>query len=371
LIPTMRVMQGLGGDLTWAHLVLSEAIAAGDERVQAHALVQRSFLRLFTEPKVVPRELIEVADQAIAVFDELGDDLGLARAWRLKAQAHYLGRRAGASTEASEQALLHIRRARNLFDEWEIIEWLAIALSVGPMPAPEAAERCRQLLDGVRNNPLLEAVLAAFVATLESMRGRSAEAEQLLARVRQAMEEHGERLWRLSIEIAGVPMRAGDPAGAERELRAAYEALKRMGEKTHFSTLVEVLSNAVYMQGRYEEAEELTRECEQAARSNDVHAQIRWRAIRAKAIARKGDLESADELAREAVSFAAESDFLNDHADALLDQAEVLRLGDRRAEASSAVESAVALYEQKGNVVSAAKARALLEELRGAPPSVP
>jgi class 3 adenylate cyclase len=371
LIPTMRVMQGIGGDLTWAYMVLSEAIAAGDERVKAHALVQRSFLRLFTEPDVLPRELIEVADQAIAVFDRLGDELGLGRAWRLKAQAHYLARRAGASVEASEQALLHIRRGGDPFEEREIIEWLAIALSVGPVPAPEAAERCGQLLDEVRGNPLLDAVLAAFAATLESMRGGSAEAEQLLGRVRRAMDEHGERLWRLSIEIAGVPLRAGDPAEAERELRPAYEALKRMGEKTHFSTLVEVLSNAVYMQGRYEEAEELTRECERAARSNDVHAQIRWRAIRAKVIARKGEFESADKLAREGVRFAAESDFLNDHADALVDHAEVLQLGGRRGEASSAVESAVALYEQKGNVVSAAKARALLDELGGAPPTAP
>jgi ATP/maltotriose-dependent transcriptional regulator MalT len=171
------------------------------------------------------------------------------------------------------------------------------------------------------------------------------------------MDEHGETLWRLSIEMAGIRLRAGDPAAAERELRPAYEALKRMGEKTHFSTLFEVLSNAVYLQGRYDEAGKLIRECQEAARSNDIHAQIRWRAIQAKVIARKGEVESADKLAREAVTFAAESDFLNDHADTLVDHAEVLRVAGRRAEASSAVESAVALYEQKGNVVSAAKAQ--------------
>jgi ATP/maltotriose-dependent transcriptional regulator MalT len=125
------------------------------------------------------------------------------------------------------------------------------------------------------------------------------------------------------------------------------------------------------MQGRQEEAEELTRECEEAARPNDVHAQIRWRAIRAKVMARKGEFESAEKLAREAVTVAAESDFLNDHADALVDHAEVLRLEGRGAEASSAVGSAVALYEQKGDVVSAAKARAALDELRGAPASAP
>jgi class 3 adenylate cyclase/tetratricopeptide (TPR) repeat protein len=371
LIPTMRVMQGIGGDLAWAQRVLSDAIAAGDEGLKAHALVQRSFLRLFSEPEVAPTELIEIADQGLAVFDRLGDELGLARAWRLKAQAHYLARHAGASVEASEQALLHIRRAGDPFEEREIVEWLAIALSVGPVPAPEAAERCDRLLDEVRGTPLLEAVLAAFLATLESMRGRSAEAQQLLARVRRAMDQHGETLWRLSIEIAGVALRADDPAAAERELRPAYEALKRMGEKTHFSTLVELLANAVYVQGRYGEAEAFTRECEGAARSNDVHAQIRWRAIRAKVIARKGEFESADKLAREAVAFAAASDFLNDHGDALVDYAEVLGLGGRRAEASTALKSAAALYEQKGNVVSAAKARDLLDELRGASPTAP
>jgi class 3 adenylate cyclase len=371
LVPTMRVMQGIGGDLTWAHDVLREAIAAGDEGVKAHALVQRSFLRLFTEPDVRPADLIEVAEDAIAVFDRLGDELGLARAWRLKAQAHYLGRRAGVSVKASEQALLHIRRAGEPFEEWEIIEWLVIALSLGPVPAPEAAGRCHKLLDDVSGNPLFEAVLAAFAAHLQAMRGRATEAEELILRARRAMAEHGETLWRLSIEIASVPLRAGDAAGAERELRPAYEALKTMGEKTHFSTMVELLANAVYMQGRHEEAEELTRECEEAARPNDIHAHIRWRAIRAKVMGRKGEFESADMLAREAVAFAAESDFLNSHADALVDQAEVLRLAGRREDASSAVESAIGLYEQKANVLSATTAHAVLDDIRSPSPSSP
>ena len=338
---------------------------------RAHALVQRSFLRLFTEPEVAPSELLEVADRAIGVFDELGDELGLARAWRLKAQAHYLARRAGAAVDASEQALAHIRRAGDRFEEREIVEWLLIALSVGPVTADDAAERCRRLLDEVGAYPLLEAVVAAFLASFESTRGGTREAEQAAGRALRAMDEHGEKVWRLSIELAHVPLAEDDPVAAERELRPAYDALKRMGEKTHFSTLVELLSNVVYMQGRYEEAEELIRECEQAARSNDVHAQIRWRAMRAKVIARKGELGAAEELAREAVAFAAKSDFLNDRADALVDQAEVLRFADRRAEASSAVEDAVALYEQKGNAVSAGRARRLLEELRDTAPSAP
>ena len=49
----------MSGDLSWADRVLTEAVEAaatsGDRRLAAHALVQRGFLRLFTEPNVTPR----------------------------------------------------------------------------------------------------------------------------------------------------------------------------------------------------------------------------------------------------------------------------------------------------------------------------
>ena len=68
-------------------------------------------------------------------------------------------------------------------------------------------------------------------------------------------------------------------------------------------------------------------------------------------------------IAREAVGHAEGTEFLGFHADALLVLAEVLRLAGEPAEAAAALEEAVALYERKGNVVSAAKARAALDEL--------
>ena len=78
----------------------------------AHALVQRGFLRLFTEPDVdAGRADRRRRATRSAVFERLGDELGLARAWRLVAQAHYLARRGGACAEASERALEHARRA--------------------------------------------------------------------------------------------------------------------------------------------------------------------------------------------------------------------------------------------------------------------
>jgi hypothetical protein len=57
---------------------------------------------------------------------------------------------------------------------------------------------------------------------------------------------------------------------------------------------------------------------------------------------------------------AEATDMLNDRAGSLLDLAEVLSLGGRQREAGHAIEAAVDLFERKGNVVSAERARASL-----------
>ena len=63
------------------------------------------------------------------------------------------------------------------------------------------------------------------------------------------------------------------------------------------------------------------------------------------------------------MGYARGTGFLGYHADAQLALAEVLRRADRPAEAASALEEAARLFELKGNIVSAAKARVMLEEL--------
>ena len=85
-----------------------------------------------------------------------------------------------------------------------------------------------------------------------------------------------------------------------------------------------------------------------------------WRQVRAKALARRGEDVAAEDLAREAVALAEPTDALDMRADALVDLAEVLRLIDRKDEPKGVLEEALRLYEQKGNVVSAARARDVL-----------
>ena len=70
-------------------------------------------------------------------------------------------------------------------------------------------------------------------------------------------------------------------------------------------------------------------------------------------------------LAREAVTIVEGTDWLDSRAEALLDLAEVLRLGGRASEAATPAREALRLWEQKGSIVSAERARRLLDEVTG------
>ena len=360
LVPNLRVVQGLSVDMSWADRVLTEAVEAaatsGNRRLAAHALVQRGLLRLFTEADVTPDELFGAAERARAVFEELGDELGMARAWRLTGQAHYLDRNLRMCATASERALEHARRVADRFEEHEIVEWLVIALLLGPEPAAAAAARCRQLL-AETDHPRLQAEILGSLAMLVAMTGDDAEADELVERAGTMLDELGEQIWILRFWWSFILCWHGDPEGADRQLRPSYEALRKAGTKSHLSSICHALAHVVYMLGCYEEAERFTRECEEASRPNDVHSQIMWRAIRAKVLAREGELDSAERLAREAVAFAANGDFLLAHADAVRDLGEVLELAGRRRESAEAVDEAVRLYELKGNLAAAAAVR--------------
>ena len=98
------------------------------------------------------------------------------------------------------------------------------------------------------------------------------------------------------------------------------------------------------------------------ASSEDTVSQVVWRAAQAKLLARRGLTAEAEELARRALTLAEGIDLPNMRGDVLLDLAEVLCLSARRQEAIPYVEEAVRLFERKGNVVAARRARAWLRE---------
>src|SRR5207245_2413054 len=111
-------------------------------------------------------------------------------------------------------------------------------------------------------------------------------------------------------ETAGIiELLAGDPAAAERELRTGYERLEEMGDTTVTPVLAALLAQALCAQERDEEALAFTELSEAAAADDDLSAHVQWRAARAKALARLGNVGAAEAFAREAGGLAGGSEF--------------------------------------------------------------
>jgi predicted ATPase len=355
------------GELEEADTVLSEAMdrasTVNDARRHALALVERHFVKLKTDPEGTTKLLARVADEAIAVFQEHGDELGLARAWRLRSEADRIVCRFGKQGESLERALLHAQRAGDAREEAEILVWLQTSLCFGPTPVREAIRRCEEILVHGRDFRWVESATLGMLSYLHAMQGRFSEARDLYARSRAILEELGMRfaLAGRTIVPAAAETLAGDHGAAESVLRWGYQVLEEMGETELRSTVAAYLAETLYEQGRYDDAEAFSRTSEQLASEDDLLSGVTWRGARAKVLARRGLGEEAEELARAAVALAGSTDCLGLHGGALLDLAEVLSLLDREGEAAFLTDDAFWLFERKGDTISAGRALALNE----------
>jgi predicted ATPase/class 3 adenylate cyclase len=358
------------GELARADALLMEATeaarAAGDRRLESRASVQRAFLRIHTDPEGSTDAARREAENAISVFKGLGDELELARAWQLAAHVEAFDRGWATAEAMLERALVHARRAGDAREEARILRWLASSALWGPVPVEEGIRRCEEILERTHGNSLVQANCHIRLAGLEAMRGRFSEARARVEQARAILAEFGLMYFLAhSRDVAAlVETLAGNPAGAEAELRTSYEELREMGEKTFLAENAAQLAQALYAQGRYDEAERFVQISEGASSGRPQKAY--WGPARAKLLAQRGDATAADALARESVAIWAERADLLWHGHALMDLAEVLQLAGRAEEAVSVVEQAIELFERKGIVPAAESARSLLVELESA-----
>ncbi len=370
-VPELRYDVGVArrasGDLRGADAALSQALdeahLAGNRRLEARALLERAALRSYTRGD--DEELLPIAEQAIPVFSELGDELGLAQAWNLVAFAHFVRCSYREMEEVLERAAVHARNGGGADEEAESLRWLAVALALGPTPAEEAITRCEEILVRVERHHALAAVITATLARLYAMCGRFEQAHELYARSKELATEFGAQftIARLPLYSGPVELFESDIAGAEKELRTSYELLETIGEQGALSTVAALLARCLVLQGRAEEAASLTAVSERTATPEDAYSEVVWRGTRARVVARDGRLELAESLAREAVELAERTDGPNLQADALVDLADVLGRARGPAAAVSPLRRAESLYAAKGNVVGATEARRLLDGL--------
>jgi tetratricopeptide (TPR) repeat protein len=160
-----------------------------------------------------------------------------------------------------------------------------------------------------------------------------------------------------AIESVHFELLAGDPAAAAQLGAEGCSLLEQLGDKGFLSTAAGCLGQALCELGRLDEADAWAGRAAELGASEDVATQLLWRQVRAKVLARRGEYVEAERLARDAVTIGEPTDDLNLRADVSAGLAEVLEMAGRHEEAVAEMTRARALYVQKGNVVSADRAR--------------
>jgi class 3 adenylate cyclase/predicted ATPase len=355
------------GEWDLAERFLMEAVdsatAADDRGARADAAVALTHLRLFQGSYASHASIRQDLDEAAAIFRELGDEGGLAQALGLGGQLRFWAGQSAAALEELDRAAQYARNVGDRKQESNMLHYTLLALMVGPTPAALALEKIDELRRRLQGDRQLEASALRCRGFLVAFGGDLDGARQLTEAALTSAEDLGHKVSvaGVALEIARIELIAERPEAAERAARLGVETLESMGDRGHLVTLAPVLADALVMQGRDDEAVPFLELSQRWALDDDIDPQIAWRRVKAKVLARRGDLEPAEKLGREAVAIANRTDWPHDTAMALEDLAEVLALAGRSTESVSVREDAVRRYEQKGNVVSAARLRAQLQ----------
>ena len=364
LMCELAIAQYVAGDGGAASTSLRDAIAgaerAGQRRVELRAQIEAAYLRLLTDPEGAARELLAVAEAAVPAFEALEDDRSLARTWLLigYVRGGIHGNHA-AWEEAEERALTYYQRTG--FPPTTCIGQIAAAIYWGPTPVRQGIHRCTQLLDEEGLGYFGRAAAVPYLGGLHAQVGRFAEARELVAEAEHTYAELGSpsAVIHCGTIRADVEFLAGDFPAAERTLREQCAYLEAIGDRAHLAVRAAKLAEAIFRQGRFDEAEEWAALSRANAASDDQSAQVILGIVQMKLLARTGAVSDARDLAEEVVRLAESTDGLNQIAAARVAMAEVLRAAGLDDEAHRSLEDAVRVYEEKENVVGARRARAI------------
>ena len=236
---------------------------------------------------------------------------------------------------------------------------------LGGPPTLKTIQRCQDILAETEGNRTLSAEMFHALGHLLARRGAFEEALGFASRCRDINRENG-AMW-------AYWMARRDPVGhqdAGRRARGgaggcspkATSSTERMGASLPIASAF--LAQSLYALERFDEAEDRARVAVDAV--DDDWARFTGMGVLARVLAQRGRLEEAERMAREAVTHFEGTELSIERTTVLMDLAEVLRLAGRTDEVVLTLRTALELFEQKGDVVSAARARVLIDDLTNA-----
>jgi tetratricopeptide (TPR) repeat protein len=314
-------------------------------------------------------ETLAECQAAAAVLEAAGDLAGLADALAEVGRLRFAADDYPACMEVLERAIACSRQSGNHRAQTRASIWLGFSYYPLPIPADAAVTRTEELLHDASGDTLAEAYLLQPLITLYAYLGRSADARSARDRSQSIFAGLGAK-WTLAgvASVAGwAELATGDPVAAERHLRAAQEADRAMGNRSRFAMCTVALAEALYDQGRFEEAAQMI-----GAPLDGMSPTFAARValVKAKLLARRGQVAAARRLAGEGALLAPAGSPL---AQAMVHEAsaEVERLAGAPGQAAARLRAAVEIYEDRRATALAERARTALAGLAAQPDGDP
>jgi ATP/maltotriose-dependent transcriptional regulator MalT len=346
---------------------MEQGNARGELAIAADASVADLYLWLHMDPQASHEAMRPVLEEATRVFESTGDLGGLANALYLAGQMRFWRGDAEGAIAELERAADHARESGDRTLEAEILRSVLTAARSGSMPAEAMVKLAAEVMRRVPGSRRLEMGALATRAEVSAMQGDFEAARALLRQAMTLEEEVG--LKTMATTAAEVELLAGDGREAERHARQDLEALARIGDWGHYVSMVPPLVDALFLQGRGQEARAPVELAARYVIDDDMDAQLGIRSSQAKLLLLDGDVGAAEERARGSVTLAASSDFTKGSVRALSVLADVLHRSGRPEEAAAVLTEAIGLCDQKGNLVRARELRTALEALAAQPPA--
>lgn len=335
---------------------------AGEAALELRAELGLLSLRSQTDVTLPMTELSIAAEQALPVFEAEGDERGLARSWYLIHWARFRTGRFAESIDAADRVIQHSAKAGDTREQLRALGAIAMATLWGPTPVEEGFRRCDELVERAGRARLMDAFAHRVRGGLCSMTGAFEQGREHCRQAVEIYEELGHPISAIGVvmERQRVERQAGRLDVAELELRSAYTRLRELGDIAYVSWVAAQLARVFAERGDGGEAMELARLCREELQVDHAFGQIASRLAEVTALAADSRSDEAEARALEALALVEETDMLDLHGDVLLALADLDLAAGRSEPGGKWASDAIDLYERKGDVVSAARARARL-----------
>ena len=338
------------------------AAALGDRVGELCARLQVGIFKLYVEPEGAAADLDGVIATARPELEAAGDEFALYLLHFARAQAAHLRSRNDEEIAALDQMMFHAERTGLP----HLVAWAFPGGGAARFFGSTSVTEVLSWIEERKERYGAEWRLAGLKGASFALLGRFDESRRLRSEFCEGLEERGDLLnlgSHLSQFGVQVELLAGDPEAALALGERGCRILDEAGERAWLSTSWCYLAEALYALGRLDEAEEFARKGAELGGSDDATTQILAAGVQARVLAHRGELLDAEQLAREAIELADETEALLLQADARGVLAEVLELAGRREDAAEVLKNALERYERKGAVVPADRVRARLAAL--------